>query len=135
MTTSIPPVGSPTTTAPTTQSPNAFDKDMFLKLLVAQLRYQNPLEPTDPSTFLSQSAQFTVVEKLDELTKLIGAGSSIDLVAMSSSLVGRTISFEVDGKTGEGVVEAVVFDEGLPVLRLADGKEVPLAAVREVRAS
>ena len=44
-------------------------KDTFLKLLVAQLKYQNPLEPTDSAAFMAQTAQFTVVEKLDALTK------------------------------------------------------------------
>ena len=39
------------------------DKDMFLQLLVAQMKYQDPMNPTDSSEFLSQSAQFTALEK------------------------------------------------------------------------
>lgn len=40
----------------------AADKDMFLKLLVAQLRHQNPLEPVDGIEFVTQLAQFTALE-------------------------------------------------------------------------
>jgi flagellar basal-body rod modification protein FlgD len=44
---------------------NKSDKDMFLKLLVAQMKYQDPTKPTDASAFLAQTAQFTLVEKLE----------------------------------------------------------------------
>ena len=48
----------------------SFDKDTFLKLLVAQLKYQDPTNPTDATQFMSQTAQFTMVEKLDALSTL-----------------------------------------------------------------
>jgi len=44
--------------------PQTIGKDMFLKLLVAQLKYQNPMEPVDSSQFMAQTAQFTMAEKL-----------------------------------------------------------------------
>jgi flagellar basal-body rod modification protein FlgD len=48
---------------PSVQSgPIAADKDTFLKLLVAQLKHQNPLEPADGLQFVSQLAQFTTLE-------------------------------------------------------------------------
>ena len=40
---------------------------MFLQLLVAQMRYQDPMNPTDSSQFLSQSAQFTALEKMQDV--------------------------------------------------------------------
>src|SRR5437867_11429813 len=42
-------------------------KDTFLKLLVTKLKYQNPMSPTDGTQFLQQTAQFTMVEKLEDL--------------------------------------------------------------------
>ena len=57
--------GTTSTTAPTgtsssTPAPSQdFDKDTFLKLLVAQLKYQDPTNPTDATQFMSQTAQFT----------------------------------------------------------------------------
>src|SRR3954451_15701451 len=60
--------GAPTPSSPT--STNAMNKDTFLKLLVAQLKYQNPMSPTDSTQFLQQTATFTQVENLqDILTK------------------------------------------------------------------
>lgn len=46
---------------------DATSKDMFLQLLVAQLRNQNPLQPTDGVEFLSQLAQFTTLEQTEAL--------------------------------------------------------------------
>lgn len=50
------------------------DKNTFLQLLVAQIKNQNPLSPTDGVQFLSQLAQFTQVEQStamrDELTSI-----------------------------------------------------------------
>ena len=42
-----------------TKAKNDIDKDMFLKLMVTQLKYQDPLNPADPDEFLAQTAQFT----------------------------------------------------------------------------
>ena len=42
----------------------AVDKNMFLRLLIAQVRNQNPLQPTDGAEFLSQLATFTSLEQL-----------------------------------------------------------------------
>ena len=50
------------TTAATDES-----KEMFLQLMVAQLRYQDPMNPADSSEFLAQNAQFTALEKMQEV--------------------------------------------------------------------
>ncbi len=49
---------------------STLDQDTFLKLLVAQLKYQDPSSPSDPTQFMSETAQFTVVQKLDALSTL-----------------------------------------------------------------
>lgn len=46
---------------------SASDKDTFLQLLVAQLRNQNPLQPADGASFLTQLAQFTALEQTTAL--------------------------------------------------------------------
>ena len=53
-----------TDTGATTTTSKSADKDMFLQLLVAQMKYQDPMNPTDSSQFLAQSAQFTALEKM-----------------------------------------------------------------------
>ena len=108
-------------------------KDTFLKLLVAQLKYQNPLEPTDSAQFMAQTAQFTVVEKLDALTKTNAELLSTNRALGASSLLGQSVVSA--GPAGDDVVAKVTgvrFDATGPVLLTGD-TEVSLAAVKEVR--
>ena len=107
-------------------------KDTFLKLLVAQLKYQNPLEPADSAEFMAQTAQFTVVEKLDALTKTNAELLSTNRQLGASSLLGQSVVSA--GPDGDVVakVTGVRFDVTGPVLLTGD-TEVSLAAVKEVR--
>jgi len=108
-------------------------KDTFLKLLVAQLKYQNPLEPTDSAEFMAQTAQFTVVERLDALTKTNAELLSTNRALGASSLLGQSVlSAGPDGKDVVATVTGVRFDASGPVL-LTGATEVSLAAVKEVR--
>ncbi len=111
----------------------ALDSQAFLKLLVAQLRYQNPLAPSDPSAMLGQTAQFTQVESLQALAATQAQLSTLSQTGVASGLVGRQVSaVAADGSALSGVVEAVRFSGQGPVL-VVGGAEVPLAAVSEVR--
>ena len=111
-------------------------KDAFLKLLVAQLRYQDPTNPTDSSQFMAQTAQFTQVEKLEE----IAAANAQMLAAQSllavSGLVGRTVTYTgPDGAAVSGVVSSAAFSSGGgAVLRVGTANtEVPVGNVTEIR--
>ena len=61
---------TPTSTASSTT--NGADKDMFLKLLVAQLKNQDPLAPQDGTQFVAQLAQFSSLDQLISINKLLG---------------------------------------------------------------
>jgi flagellar basal-body rod modification protein FlgD len=123
-----------TTTAPIGTPSDQMGKDTFLKLLVAQLKYQNPLEPTDSAAFMAQTAQFTVVEKLDALTKTNAELLSTNRALSASSLIGQQVVSA--GEAGAADVVATVtgvrFDLTGPVLITGD-TELPLSAVKEVR--
>src|SRR3954471_23135320 len=83
-------------------------KDVFLKLLVAQLRYQDPSNPADSSQMMSQTATFTQVEKLEQLAK-----QNADLLALQRStsaaaLVGRTVTYtDANGASQTGLVSSI----------------------------
>src|SRR4028118_1677890 len=83
-------------------------KDTFLQLLVAQMRYQDPNSPASTTEFMSQTATFTQVEKLEEI-----AAQNASLVALQRSLsagalVGHTVSYtDEGGATVTGTVGSV----------------------------
>lgn len=56
------------------------DKDAFLKLLVTQLKYQNPLEPTKDTEFIGQMAQFSALEQAQNTNLAIKMNSANNLV-------------------------------------------------------
>ena len=104
-------------------------KDTFLKLLVAQMRYQDPMNPTDSSEFLSQSAQFTALEKMSAVAEQTSQLVALQVSFGASSMVGRTVSYPLpDGSTAQGVVRAVRFTTQGPMLDV-DGQEVDFADV------
>jgi flagellar basal-body rod modification protein FlgD len=64
-------VNGTTTTTQTTSSTTNLGKDDFLKILITQLKNQNPLEPMKPDEFMSQLSQLTQVEQLTNIAKTL----------------------------------------------------------------
>jgi flagellar basal-body rod modification protein FlgD len=121
-----------TAAAAATKPKDTLDKDAFLKLLVAQLKYQDPNSPVDSSQFMSQTAQFTSVEKLTTLADTQAAMLSSQQLLGASSLVGKTVSYPgPDGTDVSGVVTSAQLSTDGPVLRVGDAS-VPLTSVKEV---
>ncbi|GAT71150.1 flagellar hook capping protein [Planomonospora sphaerica] len=120
-----------TSAAATSSGNSRLDKDTFLKLLVAQMRYQDPSNPTDTSAFMSQTAQFTEVERMEELVKQQGELLAAQLQLSASSLVGKTVGYTgPDGTDAVGVVTSASFGSS-PTLRVGN-TDVPLSSVKEV---
>ena len=107
------------------------DKDMFLKLLVAQMKYQDPSKPADSAQFMAQTAQFTQVEKLSDIADMLSAQQLIG----ASSLVGRTVTYNgPDGAEVSGVVTSATLSDSDPILKVGN-TDVQLSQVNEVRAT
>lgn len=62
-----------------TKSNSSLDKDAFLQLLVAQMQYQDPLEPTSNTEYMSQLAQFSSVEELQNINETFAANRALNL--------------------------------------------------------
>jgi flagellar basal-body rod modification protein FlgD len=121
-----------TTDGPTTTTSTSADKDLFLQLLVAQMRYQDPSNPTDSSEFLAQTAQFTALEKMqavaDQTQQLVGLQTAFG----AGGMVGQTVSYaDAAGATLTGIVSGVRFDATGPVLTV-NGTDVPLGLVKSI---
>ena len=108
-------------------------KDAFLQLLVAQLRYQNPLSPTDGQEYLAQSAQFATVERLENLAKAQAELVGYQQITLATSLVGKSVTGTPPGSPEPvtGTVTGVRFAAGTAVLRIGD-QELPVGSVEEV---
>jgi flagellar basal-body rod modification protein FlgD len=121
------------TTTPTAKSPDdQFGKDTFLKLLVAQLRYQNPLDPQDGSQFLAQTAQFTMVEKLTALEADTKTQLAANQVLAASTMIGHEVKYrDANDVDQTGVVSSVKITADGPVLKVGDA-DVPFTRVEEV---
>ncbi|MDQ4086256.1 MAG: flagellar hook capping protein [Actinomycetota bacterium] len=111
---------------------NSMDKDTFLQLLVAQLRYQDPMNPTDSTEFLAQSAQFTALEKMEAVAEQTAQVVAAQMAFGASSLVGRSVTYvDENGTSVTGTVDAVQFKAEGPMLDV-NGTEVALGKVQTV---
>ena len=86
------------------------NKDTFLQLLVAQMKYQDPLEPTSNTEYISQYATFTQVEEIQNMA------ASMEL-SRASSLVGQEVMIETKDEDGvtksvQGKVDYVTYENG-----------------------
>lgn len=106
--------------------------ETFLKLLVAQLQNQNPLEPMDGSQMLQQTAQFANVEAMQRLTDLQGRLLGVQNFSATSSLIGKQVTAFVPGEGNVvGIVDSVQAGDAGAMLSL-DGRQISLDHVVRV---
>lgn len=108
-------------------------KDDYLKLLVGQLRNQNPLNPAGDQDFIAQLTRFSTLE---QVTNLAAAGErmSADMDATRAvGLIGRTVTYVgADGTAASGVVEQVSFSQAGASLTIGGVSGIDPATVTEV---
>jgi flagellar basal-body rod modification protein FlgD len=123
--------GAVATTAPAADPTGG--KDMFMKLLVAQLKYQNPMSPTDGNQYMSQMAVFTQVEKLGQLVEAQQKSQAAQERIAAESMVGRLVTASAsDHSSHTGVVTGVAFGADGNTLTLDDGSTVAADTVTRV---
>jgi flagellar basal-body rod modification protein FlgD len=106
--------------------------DAFLKLLVAQLKYQNPMEPSDGTQLLQQTAQFTQVETLQSLADSQEQLMNVTQFSLAVGLSGKQVSaYDASGNPVAGQVESIRFASTGPELQIGQ-TWVPLTNVLEV---
>lgn len=99
-----------------TTSNSTVDKDQFLQLLVAQMKYQDPLEPTSNTEYISQYATFSELEQMQNMS------ASLELTR-ASALVGQTVVVKVTDSSGnttttQGNVDYVVYENNKAYLSI-----------------
>jgi len=108
-------------------------KDQFLKLFVAQLQHQDPMNPMQDSEFMGQMASFSTLE---QVTNLATANAQIAENLSSTSavaLIGRTVTWtDADDVSHTGIVEKVTTAGGTPSLTVGGTDGVELSTISQV---
>jgi len=122
-------------------------QDAFMKLLVEQMKNQDPLEPTNNEQMLAQLAQF---ESLDQNKELVGqmeelnanivglavlqqSNALLSQLTSASGLIGQEVQYidEAGGDPQWGRVESVKVEDGVATLQIG-GASIPLSDVIQV---
>ncbi|SDN59018.1 flagellar basal-body rod modification protein FlgD [Klenkia soli] len=123
---------SATTTAGTT----GMDKDTFLKLLVAQMKYQDPQSPTDSSAFITQTAAYSQVEALQALSDQNASMLAMQRATTAGALVGKSVSYlATDGTTVKGTVSSVtIATDSTEAQATVGGTSIPVSRLTAISA-
>ena len=107
-----------------------------MQLLVAQLRYQDPMEPVKQEQFLQQLAQFATLEGNEKLNANFEDMLKLEELTQGASLIGKTAVYQADEASAEtaGIVESVRVENDRLVLNV-NQQDVPIGQVTELRAS
>lgn len=109
------------------------DSDAFLQLLVAQLKYQDPMAPSDGAAMMQQTAQFTQVETMQQMASMQQQLMGLQQTAIGSDLIGHEVTALTEaGDRVVGVVEGLRFTDVGPRLQIGE-HEVPLDNAEHVR--
>lgn len=107
--------------------------EAFLQLLVTQMRYQNPLSPSDPTAMMGQIASYAQVEALQALRQGQAATATLTEAKLATDMVGSYVdAADATGTTVSGAVVAARFTADGPVLVLDNGGELTLSAITRV---
>ena len=123
MTTTIPAGANSSTT---TTSKTAVDYQSFLKLLIAEMKNQDPTKPMDSTQYVAQLATFSQVEQSVQTNTKLDQIMQSSALSQADALIGRTIT-SADGKTTGTVASVTLASSGL-IAVLQDGTQVPVGA-------
>jgi flagellar basal-body rod modification protein FlgD len=125
-----------------TKAGDGLGKDSFLQLLITQMRYQDPLEPSSDTEYIAQLAQFNALEQMQNLNDKVDKLLKASQVAQSSSLIGKQVdglsanqTVGQDGKPSQakvsGTVSEVRYIDGTPLL-VVGNEEIKLSDIVRV---
>jgi flagellar basal-body rod modification protein FlgD len=142
MTTPITGVGATPSTSPATSSGSSdvvdlggINSNTFLKLLVAQLSHQDPMNPTDSSTYITQEAQFSMVQSMNSLAKQNAAILQSQQMLEATSFIGKNVTYvDANGAQNVGVVSSASPGSNGAVVRVGD-TQIPISSITSVFAA
>jgi flagellar basal-body rod modification protein FlgD len=109
-------------------------KDAFLQLLVSQLKHQDPMKPMDDTSFIAEMAQFSSLEQMQNMNKLLEAQQSFGALSQASNMIGKYVTIQLPGEQAQivkGKVEEVRSMAG-QINVVIDGKPYNSVDIRQV---
>ena len=105
-------------------------KEDFLRLFVAQLKAQNPLNPQEGHEFIAQLAQFTSLEQLMNLNTSFSDMLKYQQLLEGGELIGKNASYTGTGSdlNPQGVISAIKINDGA-IAAVIGGEEVPISNI------
>lgn len=108
-------IGSIGSTTPNLQN-NSLGLEDFLKILLTQLTYQDPLKPMDNQEFMAQMAQFTSLEQTQQLNTKIETLITNQAALQSVGLIGRTVDISTSSGMVTGTVKSLSLSGDAPLV-------------------
>ncbi|RNE66675.1 flagellar hook assembly protein FlgD [Cryobacterium tepidiphilum] len=124
--------GMYTTPTATREPKQTMDSEVFMSLLVTQLRNQDPSSPMDTNQMISQTTQLAMMEKITALSTTSDENFSLQMRMAAAGLVGQQVSYtDADGATVSGTATAVSFAGPVPLVTVG-GADIALDAIAGV---
>lgn len=129
-------IGAISTTATTGLQSNGLGMQDFLKILLTQLTYQDPMKPMDNQEFMAQMAQFTSLQQTQQLNDRMDALLSTQASLQSVGLIGKTVDISTDSGLLSGVVRSLNLSGTNPELAIQkpDGTTVSGLSLGQITA-
>lgn len=108
----------------------SIDQEDFIKLFLAQLQFQDPLEPVDNREFLAQLAQFTSLEQSRQTSENTNELLAMNATSQALGLIGRSVDVQGQAIPLTGTVTAVEFTANGPTLSVTDANKQVTTGIR-----
>lgn len=128
------PVGAAASQPQITNAANAtnqVDYQTFLKLLVAQMKNQDPLSPMESTEYVAQLATFSQVEQSIQMNRKLEDMLQNTTMAQAASLIGKEIE-SMDGTVKGTVMEVELYTDGIAAI-LENGEKIAMSAGVTIR--
>lgn len=114
------------TTGTTKPASSTIDYNTFLQLMIAEMKFQDPTNPTDTSQYMSQFAQFSTVEQGISTNAKLDNLLASQALSQADSLIGRTATSN-DGSVTGTIASITVSAKGETSAKLSDGRTLSLS--------
>jgi flagellar basal-body rod modification protein FlgD len=101
----------------------------FMKIMLTQLTFQDPLKPMDTQEFMAQMAQFTSLEQMQQLNDKMSALLTTQASLQSVGLIGRAVDISTDAGTITGQVSALSLAGDTPLINVTTASGTVLQGV------